>query len=222
MRNIIFIAPPAAGKGSVSDYLVKSFGYTHISTGDLLREEIKSGSELGKEIDELISSGNFVSDEVIIKMVSSKLDALKDKLFILDGFPRTLVQAHKLDEMFENNDVSNVIAIYLDINIEEATKRVLGRMICPKCKKSYHKFNKEFVPKVENICDICGVELEHRSDDNEETFKARFDAYIKNTSPIIDFYRDKGILYEVNAMQTAQNMFNDVVECANDKEAQND
>ncbi len=201
MKNIIFIAPPAAGKGTVSDYLVKNYNYEHLSTGDLLREVIKSGSEFGKEIDSIISKGALVSDEIIIKLVEDKLKTLDaSKPFILDGFPRTLNQAHKLDEMLVNMNVTNNIAVYLDIELEEALKRVLGRITCPKCKRSYNVNMEKLKPIKGNLCDDCGIELEARSDDNEETFKVRFNTYLDNTSPIIDYYKEKGILrtFDVN------------------------
>lgn len=195
MKNIIFIAPPAAGKGTVSDYLVKNYNYEHLSTGDLLREVIKSGSEFGKEIDKIISSGNLVSDDVIIKLVSDKLKTLDEsRPFILDGFPRTLNQAKSLDEMLVNLGITNNIAVYLDIDLEEALKRVLGRITCPKCKRSYNKNIEKLRPVNGNVCDDCNVELESRSDDNEETFKVRFSTYLENTSPIIDYYKERGIL----------------------------
>jgi len=195
MKNIIFIAPPAAGKGTVSDYLVKNYNYEHLSTGDLLRDVIKSGSEFGKEIDKTISSGNLVSDEVIIKLVSDKLTTLNEsKSFILDGFPRTLNQAKSLDEMLINMEITNNIVVYLDIDLDEALKRVLGRITCPNCKRSYNKNIEKLKPLNGNMCDDCNVELESRSDDNEDTFKVRFNTYLENTSPIIDYYKSKGIL----------------------------
>ena len=218
MRNIIFIAPPAAGKGTVSDYLVKNYNYIHISTGDLLRDEIKSGSEFGKEIDKIISTGNLVSDEIIVRLMEEKINSLDiNKPFILDGFPRTLVQARKLDELLITLGVTNNIAIYLEIDIEEATKRVLGRIVCPKCKRSYNLFNEGLKPKLENTCDDCGIELEKRSDDNEETFKIRFNSYLENTSPILDYYKEKHLLVSIDATSGLSNMLKEII-----KEAKND
>ena len=227
MRNIIFIAPPAAGKGTVSDYLVKNYNYEHISTGDLLREEIKSGSKLGQEIDALISKGHFVSDELIIRLVDDKLNTLDaNRPFILDGFPRTLIQAQKLDEMLVTRGVTNNLVIYLDIDMETATKRVLGRISCPKCKRSYNLFNEELKPIHNNLCDDCGIELEKRSDDTEETFKVRFETYIESTSPIIKYYEDKEMLVKVSATNRLNEIYHDVVNVANPltriKEAKND
>ncbi len=193
MKNIIFIAPPAAGKGTISDILVKDYNYEHLSTGDLLREEIKSGSSFGQEINDIISKGELVSDEIVIKLVTEKLNFLKDKAFILDGFPRTLNQAIKLDEMLITLGVTNNLVAYLDIDLDTALKRVLGRVICPKCKRSYNVYNEGLKPKNENICDDCNVLLEKRSDDTEETFKVRFNSYLENVNPIIEYYKEKGI-----------------------------
>ena len=218
MRNIIFIAPPAAGKGTISDLLVKNYNYEHLSTGDLLREEIKSGSVLGQEIDKIISGGNLVSDELIIKLVEDKLNTLdKNKPFILDGFPRTLVQTEKFEEMLITLGVTNNLVVYLDINLEDATKRVIGRIVCPKCKRSYNLFDEKVKPLKDNTCDDCNIELEKRSDDNEETFKVRFNSYLENTSPIINYYKDKGLLLSVDAMSGLDNMLEVIV-----KEAKND
>lgn len=217
MKNIIFIAPPAAGKGTVSDYLVKNYNYEHLSTGDLLREEIRTGSALGCEIDKIISSGALVSDELIIRLVSEKLNTLDtNKPFILDGFPRTITQAQKLDEMLITKGVTNNIAIYLDIDMESATKRVMGRIICPKCKRSYNLVNEGLKPKKENICDDCGVELEKRSDDNEETFKVRFTSYLENTLPIIDYYKNKNLLINIAATDDLNQLFKEVVSSVRD------
>lgn len=218
MKNVIFIAPPAAGKGTISDYLVKNFDYVHLSTGDMLRNEVASGSLLGKEIDALISKGALVSDELIIKLVESKLkNELFGKLFILDGFPRTLPQAEKLDEMLISMGVTNNVVIYLDVTLEEATKRAVGRIVCPKCSRSYNVYYKEASPLVEGICDDCGVALEKRSDDTEETFKKRYQTYLDSTSPIINYYKQKGILESINVMRTQNEVAKDILSVINDE-----
>lgn len=218
MKNIIFIAPPAAGKGTVSDYLVKNYNYEHLSTGDLLREVINSGSEFGKEIESIISQGKLVSDEVIIKLVSDKLNTMpEDKPFILDGFPRTLSQAQSLDEMLATHNITNIMAAFLDIDLDTAMARVLGRIICPKCQKSYNLHFEEIKPKKDNICDDCGVELVNRSDDNEETFKVRFSTYLENTSPIIDYYEKKGVLKTFDVRRDVASVCKDIsLEAEND------
>ena len=217
MQNIVFIAPPAAGKGTCSDYLIKNFNYEHLSTGDLLREEIASGSELGKQIDSIISKGILLDDEFMIKLVQEKLSKLDaDRPFILEGFPRTIVQAEKLDEMFKKLNISNVIVIYLKLDFDLALKRTLGRINCPKCKKSYNTYFEEKKPINGNLCDDCNIELVKRNDDNEESFKVRFDSYMKDANLIIDHYDKKHILRTINAGKL-EDVLRDVV-----KEAKND
>lgn len=227
MRNIIFIAPPAAGKGTVSDYLVNNYNYEHLSTGDLLRDEIKSGSALGAEINEIISKGNFVSDELIMRLVEEKLGSLDiNKPFILDGVPRTLKQAISLDEILDARGITDTVVIFLDIDLESATKRVLGRVICPKCKKSYNLNNEILKPMHDNLCDNCGVELERRADDTQETFKVRFDTYLESTNPVIRYYEDKEMLVKVMATKPLDEIYSLVVNAASTltrtKEVKND
>lgn len=199
MKNIIFIAPPAAGKGTISDYLVKKFNYKHISTGDLLRDEIASGSEFGKEIDNIIKNGSLVDDEIVIKLVQKNLLAINESPFILDGFPRTLAQALKLDTMLNDLNVKNILVVYLTIDLDTILNRVRGRVICPKCKKSYNLNNDKLKPIMDNICDDCGATLEKRNDDNEETFVVRYQKFIENSRPILDFYQGKNLLVNVDA-----------------------
>lgn len=199
MKNIIFLAPPAAGKGTISDYLVKNYHYEHLSTGDLLRSEVASGSALGREINDLISVGKLVSDELIIQLVSSKLESeLKNKPFILDGFPRTLNQAQKLDEMLNNLHIDDVVVVYLDVSLDILLKRVLGRVVCPDCKRSYNLDNPLLKPQVDNICDRCGAILERRADDNEEIFKERYQTFLLSTKQIMQYYDDKKLLVKVD------------------------
>ena len=168
MKNIIFLAPPAAGKGTLSELLVEKYGYGHISTGDLLREEIKNETEIGKQAESLMKEGKFVSDDVIIKLISnrtSKPDC--ENGYILDGFPRTLVQAEKYDELLSSLGKDLGVVIYINIDKDVAMKRACGRMTCPTCGKIYHKYSKEMSPKTEGMCDICNVELTQRADDSE-------------------------------------------------------
>ena len=217
MQNIVFIAPPAAGKGTCSDYLIKNYGYEHISTGDLLRDEIASGSELGKQIDSIISKGNLLDDEFMIKLVRERLKSLEsNKPFIIEGFPRTIVQAEKLDEMFNDLNISNVKVIYLKIDFDIALKRTLGRINCPNCKKSYNIYFDAKKPMNGNLCDDCNIELVKRNDDNEDSFKVRYDSYMKDANLIIDHYENKHMLKTILA-DNLEDMFNEVV-----KEAKND
>lgn len=195
MKNVIFIAPPAAGKGTHSDRLV-DLGYEHISTGNMLREEIQKQSSLGLKIKDIISNGSLVSDEIVFELIQNKLTTI-DKPFILDGFPRTLNQAIFLENLFNKLNITNYEVIYLDITLEEALKRALGRLTC-KCGASFNSEFPRLMPKVSGICDKCGNVLEKRSDDNEESFKVRFETFIKNNEPIKDFYESKNKIHSID------------------------
>ena len=187
MKNILFIAPPAGGKGTQSELLVEKFGYVHISTGDLLRD-VDDESDLGKHLNELMSHGEFAPDEIVLKLIEEKLKNIdENKPFILDGFPRNLNQAENLEKILRSLNKNLDIVIELDVPYEIGLKRVLGRVICQECKSTY---NLHFKPtKVQNICDICGSILEERLDDNEESYKIRYDNYLSTTKPLIDFYK---------------------------------
>lgn len=205
MKNIIFIAPPAAGKGTQSNMLKEKHGYAHLSTGDMLREAIASGSELGKAVKNIIEKGNLVGDEVMIELIKDKLTEIKGKPFILDGFPRTLNQAINLDKIINEE----YIAIYLSLDKDVAIKRIEGRYTCS-CGKSYNIYEESLKPKVEGLCDNCGSKLIKRADDNIEAFKIRLDSYEKNTEPILNYYKDKGLLYKIDVNRDLQEIFEDI------------
>ena len=206
MKNILFIAPPAAGKGTQSDALTEKLGYVHISSGDLLRE-IDKESELGKKVNELISAGKLVSDEIVLELLKNKLQTLKEEdHFILDGFPRNLNQAIALDDMLKDINKTLDAVIELDVDYDICLKRATGRIICPKCKRSYNKFFKQ--PKTEGKCDACGSDLITRSDDTADTFKERFDSYVEVTMPLIEYYDKKGILVKVDGVN---NTYDEIV-----------
>ena len=206
MKNIIFIAPPAAGKGTQSNLLKDKYGYVHISTGDMLREIVSSDSELGKVVKNIIDKGNLVSDDLIFKLLKNKLNSIKGKPFILDGFPRTLNQA-----LFLDNDlkIDNYIVIYLDLSKEDAIKRIDGRLTCS-CGKSYNLNDINLKPKIIGICDNCGNVLVKRNDDNLEAFKIRFDVFLKNNKPLIDYYKNKNKLKVVNVNKDVNEIFNEI------------
>lgn len=194
MKNVIFIAPPAAGKGTQSELLVDEFKYEHISTGDLLRNKQNDGSDLGNQIKELLKTGKLIDDEIVTELLKEKLINIKGN-FILDGYPRNIKQADILSNLLSELDIKDIAVIYLDVDEETAMKRALGRISCPKCKRTYNKYNDLTKPKVMGICDDCNIELVGRSDDNEETFKIRFNEYITNTKPLLDYYKEKNLLY---------------------------
>lgn len=212
MKNIIFLAPPNGGKGTLSEMLVEKYGYGHISTGDLLRDEVQAGTELGKEADSLMKAGKLVPDEIILKLIAKRITKPDcENGYILDGFPRTKVQAEKYDELLESLGKDLGIVIYIDITKEMALNRSISRISCPKCKKIYNKVSKEMRPKVEWICDDCGVELVQRADDNAETFIKRFDEYMEKTMPLYDYYKEKGVLETIKAHQSKFDTFDEAI-----------
>ncbi len=211
MRNVIFIAPPAAGKGTISDYLIKHLGYKHLSVGDLLRKEVSLNTPLGQELDEIMKSGKLVSDDIAVKLVSQELAKISNSPFIIDGFPRVLSQALKLDEMLVSNNITNNCLIYLDISLDEALKRVLNRVICPKCQRSYSLNNDLFKPKTEGICDDCHTALTTRKDDNADSFKKRFATYLENTIPVLEHYRSQSNFYELDATLSSEELIKEVL-----------
>lgn len=205
--NIIFIAPPAAGKGTLSAMLEDKYNYKHLSTGDLLRAEIKKKTDLGNKIEEIISRGELVSDEIITELLKNELKNISNEKFILDGYPRNIAQAETLNQIFNELNIKNYVTIYLDLEEELAMKRALGRVVCSKCGASYNTYFTNFMPKQEGICDKCESELTHRSDDTEETFKKRFDTYINVTNPVLDYYKTLGKLEIVDANVESNEVF---------------
>lgn len=205
MKNIIFIAPPAAGKGTQSDLLVRKHGYIHISTGDLLRNEVNSKTELGIKLAEIMSSGALVSDEIVTELLRKRLSLSDvDNGFILDGYPRNIAQAEILTNLLNELGKKIDAVIYLDMDVNEALHRALGRVTCPKCGRGYNKYEEATKPKVDNICDDCNETLTSRSDDTEETFKIRFNAYVENTEPLLNYYKEAGILNVINNSGTPE------------------
>lgn len=198
MKNIIFIAPPAAGKGTISAKVCTEYNIPHISTGDLLRNEIANGSKIGLEIKDAMAKGKFVSDEVITKLLKKRLSSKDSKKgFILDGYPRNIMQAKTYDNILKELNYEDGLVVFLDIDKNLAMKRALSRVVCSKCGLSYNLINKEYAPIKEGICDNCKAPLKTRSDDNEESFINRFDTYMKETYPLIEFYEKKGNLLKI-------------------------
>lgn len=209
MKNVIFIAPPVAGKGTQSSRLVE-MGYNHISTGNMLRDEMKKESEIGKSITHLMNSGSLVSDEIVFELIVNKLKTI-NRPFILDGYPRTYKQAVMLDELLHDLDIVDYEVIYLDIELEEALKRALGRLTC-ECGLTYNIYFEGLKPKKENICDKCGKLLIRRNDDNEETFRKRFATFLENNAPIIDFYKNNNKLHIIDTKIGDENITDKVKE----------
>ena len=198
MKNIIFIAPPAAGKGTYSEILEQKYNYEHVSTGDLLRNEKSKGTELGIKVAKLMESGALVPDDIVLDLLNNRIEELgESKKIILDGVPRNMNQVKPVLDILDK--LGEYVVIYLDVSFEEAMKRTIGRLTCPKCKKGYNKLIDDYKPNVENNCDYCGSKLVSRSDDNEETFKVRFDNYLNETSPLIEYFKGVNNLEVINA-----------------------
>ena len=212
MKNIIFIAPPAAGKGTQSKLVSEEYNIPHISTGDLLREEASKGTKLGKQIKEDMDKGNLVSDEVITTLLKNRITSSDAKEgYILDGYPRNLTQAKIYDDLLEELNYDKGVVIFFDIDKERALKRTLSRIVCSSCGSSYNLLVDELKPKKENICDRCGHELNTRADDTEEVFINRFDTYINSTKDLIDYYKKAGLLHTIKVLdKPASEIFEEV------------
>ena len=207
MKNIIFIAPPAAGKGTQSAILEKKYDLPHISTGDILREESKKDTELGRYIAEVLSSGSLVKDDVTYTLLQNRLSESDCKNgYVLDGFPRNIEQAYKYDEILKNLNQELGYVIKLDINEETLEKRITGRRICENCKTVYNINSETEKPKQESICDKCGGRLYQRNDDNVTSFKNRYKVYEEKTKPLLDYYKKKGILYVINGDDSVESI----------------
>ena len=213
MRNLILLAAPGAGKGTLAKELKEKYNYVHISTGDLLRERVLKDDELGREIANMQKEGLLVTDEIVYKLLEDRLmeDDCK-KGYILDGFPRNVKQAEKYDEIVKKINGDLGIVIVLDIAKEELASRITGRRLCKECGAIYNMNNPELTPKVEGTCDKCGGELYQRSDDNLESLETRYNTYVEKTQPLIDFYSAKGNLYTVDSNKGSEYTFEQVTE----------
>lgn len=211
IKNMIFIAPPAAGKGTQAEMLSSKYNIPHISTGDILRDAANDGTERGNLIASEMALGNFVSDEIILELLKERLQNSDcDNGYILDGFPRNIEQAIEYERMLLDLNKELGYVIYLDINKEQAKNRIIGRVSCPKCGKVYNELIKSMRPLNDGLCDICNSKLVKRADDNAETFENRFDAYLKKTKPLIDYYDKKQNLYRVNSDMGKENTFEQI------------
>lgn len=210
MLRTILLGPPGAGKGTQAVKIVDKYGIPHISTGDIFRENIKKGTELGKKAQEYMNKGELVPDDLVIAIATARLleDDCKNG-FLLDGFPRTVYQAEKLDEFLEahNSKIDKVVDI--SVGKEELMIRLTGRRVCKKCGASYHIVN--IPPKKEGVCDICGGPLIQRDDDNAETAANRIEVYEEQTRPLVDYYKKAGNLVLIDGTTGLENVFADIV-----------
>ncbi|WP_312046361.1 adenylate kinase [Anaerotignum sp.] len=206
VMKLVLIGAPAAGKGTQAARLVKHYGIAHISTGDMLREEVAKGTELGIQAKSIMASGGLVSDELIIAIVKERIqkDDCKNG-FILDGFPRTVIQAEKLEEMVALDKV-----VYINAPDEIMLARLTARETCPKCGAT---FNKLFLPtKVAGICDVCGEALTQRKDDTTEAGLARIKTFHEQSEPLVAFYEKENILIEVDGTMPIDEITKAIIE----------
>lgn len=203
--NLIVLGAPGAGKGTQARMLAKCFKLTHISTGDLLREQIKLNTDLGKEIDKLLKNGQLVSDALAVKFITKQFSIIGKDNFILDGYPRTLKQAQILDDLCVNIDKVISINVEDDVIIE----RMSGRMTCSNCNAMYHLFYHP--PKHNDVCDVCHGKLVQRDDDKTKTVINRLKIYHELTEPIISFYADRNILLQVDGTKNIEQITAEII-----------
>lgn len=210
MKNIILIAPPAAGKGTQAKLLCDKYNLVHISTGDLLRSALNNNDSLSLKIKEIMSSGKLVSDDIVLDLLFNKLEKLENTNgFILDGFPRNINQA-KLYLDLVNKFNYDLKVIYINVPLNVLQNRILGRSFCLNCGNSYNEFIDDLKPKVDGVCDKCGTTLIKREDDNVQTFEKRYDEYIKETYPLIEFFDNINVLNEVSGEDTVSEIFSKI------------
>ncbi len=195
--NLILLGAPGSGKGTLAKKIVTEHNLAHISTGDLLREAVKNGTALGLQAKGYMDSGKLVPDSLVIDLISERLakpDAAKG--FALDGFPRTVPQAQALDQLLEKLKLTLDQVILLEVGIDAVVQRMAGRLNCAQCGAVFH--TKNIPPKKNGICDNCGAALYQREDDKEETVRKRFQVYMEQTSPLINYYKKVGKLIAID------------------------
>lgn len=210
------MGPPASGKGSQKPFLTKQFNIPQISTGDIFRSAIKKGTELGKQVEDVLKQGKFVSDELTNEIVRQRLleeDTING--FVLDGYPRTINQAEFLDKFLHerNLKLDYVFSLYADEDL--LIKRIMGRISCPKCGAIYNMYFQK--PKVDGICDICGSKLIRRSDDTLEIVQNRIKDYYEKTAPIENYYKQQNLLVMIDGSGKPIDSFNEIMEIVDKK-----
>lgn len=207
--NIILLGPPGAGKGTQAKLISEKYSIPHISTGVIFRKNISNKTPLGMEAKSYMDKGQLVPDELTIEIVKDRLSEEDCKNgFLLDGFPRTVKQAEALDEFLINKNLKTDAALLIDVPQELILERMTGRRVCGECGASYHiKFVK---PNTEGVCDICGGELVQRKDDTKETVLERLEVYSKQTQPLIEYYKNKDVLFELDGTKEKNEVFENI------------
>ena len=199
--NVILLGAPGAGKGTQAVRIAAAMNIPHISTGDIFRKNIKEKTPVGLKAKSYIDRGQLVPDEVVVEIVQQRIDEDDCKNgFLLDGFPRTIAQAEALDRLTNIDSVIN-----LEVDLDKLVDRITGRRVCEKCGESYHVSKKK-----DDICEKCGGKLIQRADDTEETVKSRLNVYKNETAPLINFYKNQGVLKNVDGMKSIEEVFEEI------------
>ena len=210
MLRTILLGPPGAGKGTQAVKIVEKYNIPHISTGDIFRENIKNQTELGKRAKAYMDRGELVPDELVVEIATDRLTKHDCKNgFLLDGFPRTIFQAEKLDEFLTQRGEKLDKVINIDVEKDALVKRITGRRVCKSCGASYHVVN--IPPKKDGICDLCSGELIQRADDTEETVLNRIDVYNKQTKPLVDYYDKAGVIINIDGNKDLDDVLADII-----------
>jgi len=206
--NIVLLGPPGSGKGTQAKMIADKYKVKHVSTGDILRENVRNGTPLGVEAKKYMDAGQLVPDSVLIGIIKDRLAKPDMKNgWMLDGYPRTIPQAEAMEQILPSLSQKLDVVLNVDVPDQELVGRLSGRRMC-KCGASYHvQFNK---PKAEGICDVCGQELYHRDDDKAEAIMKRLDAYHKQTQPLIDYYSKKGLTANINGTGDIKAIFGEI------------
>lgn len=205
--QLIFLGAPGSGKGTQAAWLVKEKGLSHLSTGDLLREEVAKGTELGKKVSEIMSSGNLVDDDTVMELLKNNCD-LANHSYIFDGYPRNIEQVKVLDDKFLKS--VSYHCLYFKVDTDKLVRRITARRVCSNCNSIYNVIS--LPPKQEGVCDSCGESaLMQRKDDTEEVVKNRIEVFLKTMVPVLEYYQEKNALTEINASNDVEEVRKDLV-----------
>lgn len=205
-KNLVFIGAPGSGKGTQSAKLKEGQGFNHVSTGDLLRKEIASDSELGKKVKSVMDAGQLVSDDLVVELLKANIDLANNK-YIFDGYPRNLAQSQTLHEQILNGH--DYTAVYFKVDTDKLVERLTNRRVTKDGKQIYNLITNP--PKVAGVCDVTGEPLVHRDDDKEEVIRQRMDVFESTINPVLEFYESKGLLATVSAQNPVDEVYKEIV-----------